>query len=102
MDVRELIRFALPASTRRSSAEVLAVTVSRYLKKQSRYFASDKILIRFFGNLYKSIDPKPQKGHYETMVEKLEAIKNDEKEAEVFEYFDLLAWAKEKLSNQKG
>ncbi|MEM7105538.1 MAG: hypothetical protein AAF502_20540 [Bacteroidota bacterium] len=77
-----------------------AESTSRYLKKQSRYFTSDKILIRFFGNLYKSVNPKPQKMHYQTMVNELEAIKDDEKEAEVFEYFDLLAWAKEKLANQ--
>jgi len=72
-------------------------STKRYLETRNRVYKFEKVLLDFVNEQLKKRPSKSEKDQYVELVSNLETLSNDGFEKHVFEYFDFLKWAKEKV-----
>jgi hypothetical protein len=77
--------------------EYLSKSTNNFLKRKSRLFKVEKLLIKFFSRYESYAANGHSKAELEKLAEKLTLCKEDKYERKAFHYFDYLKWVKQKI-----
>jgi hypothetical protein len=77
--------------------EYLSKSTNNFLKRKSRLFKVEKLLIKFFTRYESYAANGNSKAELEKLAERLTRCKEDKHESKAFHYFDYLKWVKQKI-----
>jgi len=72
-------------------------STKRYLETRNRVYKFEKVLLDFINEQLKKRPSKSEQALFADLVKELEVLSKDSFEKHVFEYFNFLKWAKEKV-----
>ena len=72
-------------------------STQRYLETREKVYAFETVFLEFINEILKKRTTRTERDLYEELVQKLDELKRDPFERQVFEYFDFLIWASNRL-----